>query len=169
MELVSDLWVNDSSSGVVLKLSLEMSGPLGLGSGFVALFNLFLVELDVITSEVPLSERVGINGDDAVLDDSLGSDKLIVSGVVDDIQNSGLSGEGLGAPGEVSSINSECSEFVVSTSSSDWSDSLGTKLGVGWLSTHLELSLLLMNWHSSTGGSSLVSRVSVDSHDFYFI
>lgn len=164
MELVSNFWVNDSSGGGVLDFGLEMSGPLGLGSGFVALFNLFLVELDIIASEVPLSERVGINGDDAVLDDSLGSDKLIVSGVVDDIKNSGLSGKGLGSPGEVSSIDSESSVFVVSSSSSDWSDSLLAKFGVGWLSTHLELSLLLMNWHSSTGGSSLVSRVSVNSH-----
>ena len=85
MELLSDLWVNDSSSGVVLKLGLEMSGPLGLGSSFVALFNLFLVKLNVIVSQVPLSERIGINGDDAVLDDGLCSDKLVVSGIVDNI------------------------------------------------------------------------------------
>ena len=85
MELLGNLWVNDSTGSVVLKLGLEMSGPLGLGSGFVAFFNLFLVKLNVIVSEVPLSERVGINGHDAVLDDGLCSDKLVVCGIVDDI------------------------------------------------------------------------------------
>ena len=95
VELVGNLGVDDSAGGVVLELGFEMSGPLGLGSGLVALFNLFLVKLNVIASQIPLSERIGINGDDAVLDDGLGSDKLVVGGIVDNIQNSGLSGEGL--------------------------------------------------------------------------
>ena len=123
MELLGNLWVDDSTSSSVLELGFEMSGPLGLSSSFVALFNLFLVKLNIVASQVPLSERIGINGDDAVLDDGLCSDKLIVGGVVDDIENSGLSGKGLGTPGEVASVDSQSSVLIVSTSSSDWSNS----------------------------------------------
>lgn len=85
VELVGDLWVNDSTGSVMLELGLEMSGSLGLGSSFVAFFNLFLVKLNVVSLQVPLSEWIGINGDDAVLDDGLGSDKLVVGGIVDNI------------------------------------------------------------------------------------
>merc|ERR1712110_1205165 len=92
---------------------------IGLGSSFVTFFNLFLVKLNVVSFQVPLSERIGINGDDAVLDDGLSSDKLVVSGVVDNIKNSGLSGKGLGTPGKVSSVKSQGSPLVVSTSCSD--------------------------------------------------
>lgn len=164
-ELVSNLLVDDSTSGVSLELGKEMSGSLGFGSGFVALLDLLLVEIKVIMLKVPLSEWSGINGDNAVLDDGLGSDELIVGSVINDIKNSGLSGDGLGTPGEISSINSECSVLHVGSSSSDWSNSFIAQFGHGWLSTHLELSLLLMNWHTSTCGPSLVSRVSVNSHD----
>jgi len=167
VELVGNSWVDDPAGSVVLELGLEMLRPLGLSSGLVALFNLFLVKLNIVLSQVPLSEWVGINGDDAVLDDGLGSDKLVVGSVVDDIQNSGLSGEGLGTPGEVSSVDSQGTIFVVSTSTSDGSDSFLAQFGASWLSTHLELSLLLVDWHTTASRSSLVSRVSVNSHDPY--
>jgi hypothetical protein len=164
-ELISNLLVDDSTSGVFLELGKEMSGSLGFGSGFVALLDLLFVEVEVIMLKVPLSEWIGINYDNAVLDDSLGSDELVVGSVINDIKNSGLSGDGLGTPGEVSSINSESSVLHVGSSSSDWSNSFIAQFGHGWLSTHLELSLLLMNGHTSTGSPPLMSRVSVNSHD----
>jgi hypothetical protein len=164
-ELFSNLLVDDSTSGVFLELGKNMSGSLGFGSGLVALLDLLLVEVKVILLKVPLSEGIGINGHDAVLHDGLGSDELVVGSVINDIKNSGLSGDGLGTPGEISSINSECSVLHVGSSSSDWSNSFLAQFGHGWLSTHLELSLLLMNWHTSTCGPSFVSRVSVNSHD----
>lgn len=39
---------------------------------------------------IPLSERQAVNKDDTVLDQSLGSDELIVGGIVDHINDSGL-------------------------------------------------------------------------------
>lgn len=39
---------------------------------------------------IPLSERQAVNKDDTVLDQSLGSDQLIVGGIVDHINNPGL-------------------------------------------------------------------------------
>lgn len=39
---------------------------------------------------IPLSERKAVNKDDAVLDQSLGSDQLIVGGIVDHINDPGF-------------------------------------------------------------------------------
>lgn len=39
---------------------------------------------------IPLSERKAVNKDDTVLDQSLGSDQLIVGGIVDHINYPGL-------------------------------------------------------------------------------
>lgn len=39
---------------------------------------------------IPLSERKAVNKDDTVLDQSLGSDQLIVGGIVDHINDPGL-------------------------------------------------------------------------------
>lgn len=41
---------------------------------------------------VPLSERQAVNKDDAVLDQCLGSNQLIVGGIVDHVNDPGLSG-----------------------------------------------------------------------------
>ena len=167
VELLGNLGVNDSGGNVLLDLGSKMSRLLALSSGLVGLLNLFLVELNIVMLKIPQSEWIGINGDNAVLDNGLGSNELIVGSVVDDIQNSSLSSDTLRSPGEVTCINLKGSILIVSSSNSDWSNSLWAQFGAcGW-SSHFELSLLLMNWHTSTSGSSLVSRVSVNSHDPY--
>ena len=38
------------------------------------------------------------------------------------------------------------------------------QLGIGGLTTHLELSLLLVNWHAATSISPLVSRIPRNTH-----
>ena len=98
VELVGNLLLNDSSLGVGFGHGGGMSGLLGLGSEGIGLFNFLLVELDVIMLQVLLSEKIGIDGDNAVLDDGLGSDELVVGSVVNNIQNSALSSEGFGSP-----------------------------------------------------------------------
>jgi len=50
---------------------------------------------------VPLSEWGRIDGDDATLDQSLGSDQFVVGGVVDNIDNTNFSCNGFSSPGEV--------------------------------------------------------------------
>ena len=134
-----------------------MTGALGGGSSSVGLLNLLLVQLDVILGEIVHSEGVRINENNGVLDDGLGSNELVVRSVVDDIEDLGLLGDGFGAPGEVTSLETESSELVVATSASERSNSGMTELSVGRLSTHLELSLLLMDGHAAGRGSSLVS------------
>ena len=51
-----------------------------------------------------MSEGSSIDNDDGVLDESLGPDQLVVASVVDNVDDPGLAGSGLGGPGEVASV-----------------------------------------------------------------
>jgi hypothetical protein len=53
------------------------------GGGFFSL--LLFSKLNSVMLEIPLSEWGGINLNDAVLDESLGSNKLVISSIVDNI------------------------------------------------------------------------------------
>ena len=53
---------------------------------------------------VPLPEWSGVDDDDGVLDEGLGPDQLVVASVVDNVDDPGLAGSGLGGPGEVASV-----------------------------------------------------------------
>ena len=55
--------------------------------------------------EIPGLEWSSINGDDGVLNKSLGSSELIVSGIVGGVDDSGLSGDALGLPGKVAVVD----------------------------------------------------------------
>jgi len=136
-------------------------------SGLLDLFTfdgLLLAEFNTVVSDVPLSEGSGVDLDDAALDQSVGSDEFVVGGVVDDHDDLGLSGDLFRSPGEVTSIESEGLEFVVSSSHSVSSDGLFADLGEGGRTTRFVLLLLLVDGHTTTGKSSLVSRVSGDTH-----
>lgn len=157
VELVHDLLL-ELVALTVLKLSLHVGRLLPGGAGFLGFFNLLLVELDVVVLQVPLTERTGIDTDNAVLNEGLGTDKLIVSGIVNNIENLGLSGDSLGSPGEVALIKSQSSELVVGTSTTDSANTLGAhELGHSGHTAHFELSLLLVDRHTAGGGSPLVS------------
>ena len=62
---------------------------------------LLVAELEVVVLQVPLFEGRGIDGDHAVLYQSLRPDQLVVAGVVDHINDTGLAGNRLAAPGKV--------------------------------------------------------------------
>ena len=62
---------------------------------------ILFVELNVVVLEVPGSEGVSINSDNAVLDEGLGTDKLVIGGVVGDIKDTDLAGADLSAPRKV--------------------------------------------------------------------
>ena len=49
-----------------------------------------------------MTEGSGINDDDGVLDEGLGPDQLIVARVVHDVDDTGLPGDSLATPGEIS-------------------------------------------------------------------
>lgn len=64
---------------------------------------------------VPLSERGGVNCDNSILHQSLGSDQLVVGGIVDDVDDTSLAGCAFGTPGEVASVQTQGPVFFVSS------------------------------------------------------
>jgi len=157
VELIANLLLDLSVFAVLLDVGDSVPRFLGFSSGFIAFFDLLLVQLDVVMLKIPLTEWICIDGDNAVLHDGLSSDELIVGGVVDNIQNSSLSSDGLRSPGEITLVVSQSTIFEVASSAAHWSNSFGSNLGVGWLTAHFELSLLLMDGHSASSGPSLMS------------
>lgn len=128
-ELVVDSGLNLGRSSSGSQFSLDLVGSLNF------LLSLFLTQGLTVVGFVPLSEWGSINLDDSRLGQGVGSDQLVVGWVVDDRGDSGLSGNTLRGPREVTGLNSQSSELLVTTSGSDGVDSLSTNLGVGWLST----------------------------------
>ena len=86
----------------------------------------------------PLSEGSGINLDDGGLGEGVGTDELVVGGVVDDTDDTGLLGDTLGTPGEVTGLEAESTELAVSTAGADKMDALSANTGIGGLATLLE-------------------------------
>lgn len=85
-------------SNVLLKsVALAVFRVLGEGSLRLADFELdfltvqdgsvVLAEVLAVVVEVVVSERVSIDNDNAVLDESVGTDELVVGRVVDDVQD----------------------------------------------------------------------------------
>ena len=68
-----------------------MTALLDLG-GRSGLLLALLADLDAVVGLVPLTERGGIDLDDRVLDQGLGAHKLVVRGVVHDVEQTGLAG-----------------------------------------------------------------------------
>lgn len=153
-----DRGLNDGLSGSGSELLLVLGGLLNLVALLVLTQNLTVVGLE------PLLEWSGVDLNNSRLGQSVSSDQLVVGWVVDDRSNSGLSSDTFTGPREVTGLNSQSSELLVATSGSDGVDSLGTDLGVGWLSTQLKLSLLSELGSFGTGCRTLVTRVSGDTH-----
>jgi hypothetical protein len=112
---------------------------------------------------IPLAERGSIDLDDGVLDQGTGTDQLVVGGVVDNSNDTGLAGDGLGTPGEVTGIQTHGTELAVASTGADLVDALSTELGVGSLTTQLELSLLAILGALGSGSGALVAGVSADT------
>ena len=90
-ELVGDFGVDDS-----ILLSVVYSGNGSLGFSLLDLYILVSLpggEVDSVLVGIPLSEGSGVDLDDAVLDEGLGSDELVVGGIVDDVDYSGFTGD----------------------------------------------------------------------------
>ncbi len=119
VELVSELGVDFTVGLSVLEGGLDVTRSLGLTAGFFSLFNLLLVKLNVVVLQVPLTEGSGVNPDNSVLDKGLGAHKFVIGSVVDNVENTGLATDGLGAPGEGTSIDAECAVLEVATTTTD--------------------------------------------------
>ena len=99
------------------------------GSGLTSDFLLLLLsKFNIVVLGVELLEGGGIDLNNCVFDEGLGSDELVVGGIVNDIQDSGLCGEGFRGPCEVALVKSQCAVLLVSTASTDSADLLGAEL-----------------------------------------
>ncbi len=87
---------------------------------------------------VPLSEGSGIDLNNGGAGQGVGTDELVVGRVVDDTDDTGLLGDALGTPGEVTGIKTESAELAVAAAGADEVDTLGANTGVGRLAALLE-------------------------------
>ena len=60
-----------------------------------------------------MSEWGGVNDDNGVLDEGLGSDPLVVGGVVHNVDDPGLAGDALGPPGEVPLVQTQSAVLLI--------------------------------------------------------
>jgi len=164
VELFFNVGINESFLDSSGNSGLNVSGLLDFGGAFG---QLLLTEFDTVMSQVPLSEGSGIDLDDGTLDQGVGSDQFVVRSIVDDLEDLSLSGDLFRRPGVVTGVELEGLELVVTTSNTESSDSLFTDLGKGSGTTGFVLLLLLVDGHTTTGKSSLVSGVSRDTHDLF--
>ena len=125
---------------------------------------------------VPLPEGGGIDLDDGGAGQGVGTDKLVVGGVVDDTDHTGLLGDALRSPREVAGVETQSTELAVATTGADKMDALGANTGVGRLAALLEspeamldmtreaiglcIPLLAVVCALRTGRGTLVARVS---------
>lgn len=164
VELVGDLLVDLAILASASDLCFDVAGALGVFTSFIRFFKLLLVEFDVVLLEVPVAEGVSIDEHDGVLHKGLRAHELVVCRVVNDIEDACLEGHGLGTPGEVSVVETEASVFEVSSAAPHENYALGSNTGHGGHASHLELSLLLVNWHAASSGPSLLARVPRNTH-----
>lgn len=120
---------------------------------------------------IPLWEWSSINLYNTVLDESFSSYKFIIWCIINNVQNSGLSSNSFWSPVEVTLFESEGSEFIVSSSDSNSSNSsfIVDKLSIRYWSGFLESSLFFMNRHSTACWSSFMSWISWDTHWWIFL
>jgi hypothetical protein len=136
--------------GLGLALLGEASGLLLL-NGVALLHGLLLLALLLLSATadrlavvglVPLTEGSGIDLNDGRLGEGVGADQLVVRGVVDDTDDTGLAGGTLRSPGKVTRVETQGTVLVVATAGADSVDALGADTGVGLLAAGLESALL---------------------------
>ena len=150
-----DVFLFGLSGPLLVKLSLF---------GFSQLGALLVAERGGVVSLVPLTEGRGIDDDDGVLHQSLGTDQLVVGGIVDDVDDAGLASDGFGSPGEVTGVETESSVLLVSSADANGVDALRSQLGVGGGPGQLELSLHADRVALAARGAALVPMVARDTH-----
>lgn len=130
-------------------LDLALSGEAGgllLGNGLALLLLLGLSGLLLASAAdtlavvglVPLTEGSGVDLDNGGLGQGVGADQLVVGRVVRDTDDTGLAGNTLGAPREVTGLETESTVLLVTTTGADQVDALGANTGVGGLAALLE-------------------------------
>ena len=139
-------------------------GLLGLGDGTLTALLGGGVNVDAVVLGVPELEGGGVDGDDGVLDEGLGTDQLVGGGVVDDVEDTGGLGDGFGAPGEGATVEAEGAGLLVAAAGADGVDTAGAELGVGGEAAHFVLSALAADGGLTTGDLTLVEARADDTH-----
>ena len=130
-------------AGVLEAGSLLLDDGVALLHGLLLLLGLASAAKGLaVVGLVPLTEGSGIDLDDGGLGQGVGTDQLVVGRVVGDDDNTGLAGDTLGSPGEVTGVETQGTVLVVAATGADGVDSLGTDPGVGLLTAGLESALL---------------------------
>jgi len=140
LELALDGTLNLALVGVASSLLLGNRLALLLLS-LVGLHLAATADTLAVVGLVPLTERSSVNLDNGGLGQGVGADQLVVGGVERDTDDTGLAGNTLGAPGEVTGLDTEGTELLVTTTGADQVDALGTNTSVGGLATLLESSV----------------------------
>merc|ERR1719232_921119 len=125
---------------------------------------LFVAEGKGVMGLIPLTERSGVNDDNGVLDQGLGTNQLIVGSVVDNIDDTGLTGHSLAAPGKVALVEAQGAIFLVASSAAEGVDPLGSQLGHSGGAAELELPLLADGGTLATSGAALMPMITRDTH-----
>jgi hypothetical protein len=139
LELLLDSGVDLAGGGKTLRLLL------GDGVGLLDVLGL-LARLGLppaaqgraVVGLVPLPEGSGIDLNNGGAGQGVGTDELVVGRVVDDTDDTGLLGDTLGTPGEVTGIETESAELAVAAAGADEVDTLSANTGVGRLAALLE-------------------------------
>ena len=161
LELLGESLVEGAVLVALGDLGLDRSGLLDL-SDLLALLG--LTKLDVVVLGIPLFEGSGIDLDNSVLDEGVGTHKLVGGGVVLNLEDTGLAGDSLRDEVEVARVKTHGSVLEVTTTDADTVDTLLTDLGGSGLTAELELSLHSDANATATGGTALVGAVSGDTH-----
>ena len=162
----AELVVEGRLEGAVLLPGGELAlDVVGLLAGILDLGGLALLEtnLEAVVGLVPLLEGVGIDEDDGTLDEGLGTDELVVGGVVGNVEDTDLAGADLGAPGEVAGVETEGTELEVAAAAADGVDATLADLGHGGGAAHFELPLLAVLLTAAAGFAALVPSLTCDT------
>jgi hypothetical protein len=87
VELFCDLGIDFADILSMLDNGLGMLRSLSTCTRLFSFFKFLLVKFEIVVLEIPLTEGVGINTYDGVLNEGLGTDEFIVCSVVNDIDH----------------------------------------------------------------------------------
>ena len=138
-----------------LVLFLHIGGKLGQVLG-LATGRLLDTNLGLVVLLIPSLEGVGIHNNDGTLDESLGTDQLVVGGVVGHVQHTGFPCADLGSPRKVTGIELESAKLLVASHAPNGVDTRLTNLGHGWWPAQLELALLAELGAATSGLAAFV-------------
>jgi hypothetical protein len=164
VELVIQMLLNLGLSGAFSMLAGYAGGKLLDFSSFGVLGSLALTQNLSIVGLPPLTEWGGVDLHNGALNQGLGTDQLVVAGIVDDIDDTGLAGDSFTTPGKVARIKTESTVFKVTTTGTDNVDALRScELGAGGLTAKFKLALLAIMSAFGSCCRSFMAAVTTNS------